>query len=166
MTKSELQTRKICWEIIKKSSSRNRRLSDVTIEYFSKDEFSLDLKDKRFITMLVQGSVRMKGRLDWEIKQVFNGDYSDLKDNIKILLRIGIYQIKYMDSVPDYAAVATTVQLAKRLHNKLGGLANAILRTIIKTNKKLNVDSKMPLDELSEYLSHPEYLLGYLKMVD
>ena len=37
-----------------------------------------------------------------------------------------------MDSVPDYAAVTTTVRLAKRIHKSLGGLSNAILRTIIK----------------------------------
>ena len=102
MDNKELKTRRIAWEIIKRASYRNRRLSDVTAEMFRKEGNLLDNKDRRFITMLVQGTVRLSGRLDWEIRQVFVGKFEDLKESLRILLRLGAYQLFYMDNVPDY----------------------------------------------------------------
>ena len=161
MSKSELKTRLGALTIINKATSRDRRLSDVTAEVFRNEANNLDDQNKRFITMLVQGTVRLSRRLDWEIKQVFIGDYNDLNENIIIILRLGVYQLHYMDSVPDYAAVTTTVNLAKRVHKNLGGLANAILRTIIKENNKLIIlDENTPIDIVSEYLSHPKWLIN------
>ena len=65
-----------------------------------------------------------------------------------------------MDSIPDYAAVTTSVQLAKKIHKKLGGLTNAILRTIIKKDNKLIINKKSSIERISDYTSHPEWLLN------
>ena len=70
-------------------------------------------------------------RLDWELCQIFVGEYNDLKENLRILLRLGAYQLLNMKSIPDYAAVSTTVQLATRIHLNLGGLTNALLWALI-----------------------------------
>jgi len=160
LSRTELRTRRIALKIINKATSRNRRLSDVTAEVFRNEAINLDDKDRRFITMLVQGTVRLSRKLDWKIKQVFIGDYNDLRENLKIILRLGVYQLDYMDSVPDYAAVTTTVNLAKIIHKNLGGLANAVLRTIIKECNKIIIDENTPLSTISEYLSHPEWLIN------
>ena len=136
LIKQEIKTRRLAWEIIKKATFRDRRLSDVTAEIFRREGDIINDQERRFVTMLVQGTVRLSGRLDWEIKQVFIGEYKDLKENLRILLRLGVFQIYYMDSVPDYAAVTTTVQLAKRIHNNLGGLTNALLRALIKLEER------------------------------
>ena len=113
MIKREIRTRRIAWEIMKKAAFRDRRLSDVTTEIYRREGDNISDQDRRFITMLVQGTVRLTGRLDWELRQVFIGDYEELKQGLRILLRLGAFQLLYMDSVPDYAAVSTTVQLAK-----------------------------------------------------
>ena len=160
MNKSELRTRRVAWEIIKRATYRNRRLSDVTAEIFRIEGNNINDQDRRFITMLSQGTVRLSGRLDWEIKQVFVGEYNDLKDNLRILLRLGVFQLHYMDSVPDYAAVTTTVELAKRIHNNLGGLTNAILRTILTQGDYAEPDENTPISTMSEYFSHPEWLMN------
>ena len=160
MSNSELKTRRIALEIIKKATLRNRRLSDVTAEVMRIKGSNLDDKNRRFITILVQGTVRLSSRLDWEIKQVFIGEYSDLKDNIKLILKLGVFQLHYLDSVPDYAAVTTTVNLAKSIHNNLGGLANAILRTIIKENNTIDLNTNTSISLMSEYLSHPKWLIN------
>ena len=159
MNNSELKTRKIAWNIIKTSIIKNYRLSDVIAEVLKKENNLLKDTEKRFITMLVKGTVRMSGRLDWEIKQVFIGEYADLKENMKILLRLGVFQLFFMDSIPNYAAVATTVQLAKKVHKNLGGLANAILRTIIKKENKFKMLDSTPISTIAEYYSHPEWLM-------
>ncbi len=160
MNKHELRARRIAWEIIKRATYRDRRLSDVTAEIFRIEGNNINDQDRRFITMLVQGTVRLSGRLDWEIRQVFVGEYEDLKESLRILLRLGVFQLHYMDSIPDYAAVTTTVQLAKRIHNNLGGLTNAILRTILKQEITVDLDEHTPISTISEYCSHPEWLMS------
>ena len=127
MIKKEIRTRRIAWEIMKKAAFRDRRLSDVTAEIYRREGDNISDQDRRFITMLVQGTVRLTGRLDWELRQVFIGDYEDLKEGLRILLRLGVFQLFYMDSVPDYAAVTTTVQLAKKIHPNLGVLSAAVI---------------------------------------
>ena len=97
MDKNILRTRRIAWEIIKRSSYRNRRLSDVTAEIFHKEGNLLNSNDRRFITMLVQGTVRLSGRLDWQLRQIYLGEFDYLKENIRILLRLGAYQILYIN---------------------------------------------------------------------
>ena len=150
MDKHKFKTRRISWEIIKMASYYNKRLSDVTADFFQKEGKLLNNQDRRFITMLVQGSVRLSGRLDWELSQVFIGKYSNLKDSVRILLRLGAYQLYYMNNVPDYAAVSTTVQLAKRIHSNLGGLVNAVLRALIAHERPDEPDKNS-----SEFLSFP-----------
>ena len=145
---------------MKKAAFRDRRLSDVTAEIFRREGDIISDKDRRFITMMVQGTVRLTGRLDWELRQVFVGDYEDLKEGLRILLRLGAFQLFYMDSVPDYAAVTTTVQLAKYIHPNLGGLTNAILRTLANIENRDVPDEHTPIANMADYLSHPEWLIS------
>ena len=160
MNKEDVKTRRLAWEIIKKATKRDRRLSDVTAEIYKREGTFINDQERRFITILVQGTVRLSGRLDWELGQVFVGEYNSLKENLRILLRLGAFQLNYMDSVPDYAAVSTTVQLAKRIHNNLGGLTNALLRALIKIEEVHVPDENSPIDIISNYLSHPEWLIN------
>ena len=160
MIKKEIRTRRVAWEIMKKAAYRDRRLSDVTAEIFRREGDNITDQDRRFITMLVQGTVRLTGRLDWELKQVFVGEYDELKDSLRILLRLGAYQLFYMNSVPNYAAVTTTVQLAKKIHPNLGGLTNAVLRTLINLEERNIPDEHTPVATLADYLSHPEWLIN------
>ena len=160
MIKKEIRTRRIAWEIMKKAAFRDRRLSDVTAEIYRREGDNISDQDRRFITMLVQGTVRLTGRLDWELRQVFVGDYEDLKEGLRILLRLGVFQLFYMDSVPDYAAVTTTVQLAKKIHPNLGGLTNAILRTLASLEDRSIPDENTPIANVANYLSHPEWLIS------
>ena len=155
--KRELRSRRHAWDIIKRATIKDRRLTDVLGERIGQGNF-MD-QEKRFITEIVQGSVRMAGRIDWELSQVFNGKMSDLKLHYLILLRIGVYQIRYMDSVPDYAAVTTTVQLAKGIHENLGGLTNALLRSLLKRDMPELPDEHSSIHYTSQYYSHPEWMI-------
>ena len=156
--KGELRSRRYAWDIIKRATLKNRRLTDVLSDRITRGKFSD--QEKRFITEIVQGSVRMAGRLDWELSHVFNGSIEDLKLNYLILLRIGLYQIRYMDGIPDYAAVTTTVQLAKQIHQNLGGLTNALLRSLLKEDIPKVPDEKTPIDYTAQYYSHPEWMIS------
>jgi 16S rRNA (cytosine967-C5)-methyltransferase len=83
--------------------------------------------------------------------------------DINNILRIGIYQIFYLDKIPDYAIVNESVNLAKKSkYNQYSNLVNAILRKIIrKPNDIYWPDiSKNPVKYLSEYYSFPEWLIN------
>jgi 16S rRNA (cytosine967-C5)-methyltransferase len=156
--KRELRTRRHAWDIIKRATFKDRRLTDVLAERIRHGNFTD--QEKRFITEIVQGTVRMAGRLDWELSQVFKGEMEDLKPHYLILLRIGVYQIRYMDSIPDYASVTTTVQLAKRIHENLGGLTNALLRSLINHEMPSEPDEHTPIENTAQFYSHPEWLMN------
>jgi len=156
--KRELRSRRHAWDIIKRATFKDRRLTDVLAERIRHGNFTD--QEKRFITEIVQGTVRMAGRLDWELSQVFKGNMDDLKAHYLILLRIGVYQLRYMDSIPDYAAVTTTVQLAKQIHTNLGGLTNALLRSLLKYEIPKPPDEHTPIDYTAQYYSHPEWLMN------
>lgn len=132
----------------------------MTAEIYRRENNNISDQDRRFITMLVQGTVRLSGRLDWELKQVFHGDYKDLKEGLQILLRLGVFQLFYMDNVPNYAAVTTTVQIAKQIHPKLGGLTNALLRSLDSIEYRSLPDKNTSIEDVASYLSHPLWLIN------
>lgn len=156
VSKKILRTRRLAWEIIFKAMDRDRRLSDVTQEKLAVTNFSD--REKRFTVELIQGTIRMQGRLDWELKQVYKNDWDELLLKIKVLLWMGAYQMKYMDGIPPYAAVSTSVTLAKRIHINTAGLVNAILRVYSSFCDEPKIE---PEDEgeWAEYMSHPEWLV-------
>ena len=156
--KRELRSRRHAWDIIKRATFKDRRLTDVLAERIRYGNFTD--QEKRFIRELVQGTVRMTGRLDWELSRVFKGSIVELKSFYLILLRIGVYQIRYMDNISDYVAVTTTVQLAKQIHEKLGGLTNALLRSLLKHEMPEAPDEHTSIDYTAQFYSHPEWLMN------
>lgn len=89
----------------------------------------LDTLDRRFVTELVYGVTRRRRTLDILIDQFSHkgGDRQPLK--LRLLLRLGLYQLRYLTQVPAAAAVNTTVDLAKQNGLKgLTGVINGILR--------------------------------------
>ena len=101
---------------------------------FSKNK---DIKqiDKAFITSLVYGIVARKYTLDYIISQNSKIKLKKISKYILIILRMGIYQLKYMDKVPESAAVNESVKLAKRYgHSASAGFVNGVLRSVIRND--------------------------------
>ncbi len=110
---------------------------------FDKIAYNLTEKDKSFLKFLIYGVVRLKKTLDSVISLLYSGKISNLKPQQKNILRIGIYQLKFMNAVPDYAAVSTSVDLAKIHNYKFSKVTNAILNSYLRNKKtiKMNLDS-------------------------
>ncbi|MCD7847643.1 MAG: 16S rRNA (cytosine(967)-C(5))-methyltransferase RsmB [Oscillospiraceae bacterium] len=119
--------------------SRNSGLSDV---------------DRRFISALYYGVIERRITLDAVIGKYSKRPIDKLSLEIREILRMGIYQLLYMDSVPDSAAVDESVKLAKRNNQSASGFVNAVLRNFIRDGKKL------PGDSLSIMYSCPEWLVN------
>ncbi len=77
------------------------------------------------------------------------------------MLRLGLYQLLMLDRVPPHAAVATSVDLAKRFAAAGTGLVNAVLRRAVRERERLTLPDPAtePLRHLAVAFSHPEWLV-------
>ncbi len=98
---------------------------------FDRATTALDPRDRRWIQELVYGLLRSRGWIDAILAPRITGGLARLDADLGDLLRLGTYQLMCMGSVPAYAAIAQTVELAKRRHG-IGAskLVNAVLRRI------------------------------------
>ncbi|MBR3920713.1 MAG: 16S rRNA (cytosine(967)-C(5))-methyltransferase RsmB, partial [Oscillospiraceae bacterium] len=102
--------------------------------------------DKKFTSRLFYGTIERKITLDYIISSYLSKPISKLDKEILMILRTGIYQLLYMPSVPDNAAVNESVKLATEFSKSSAkGMVNAILRNFIRNDKTFS----LPKDEIS-----------------
>jgi 16S rRNA (cytosine967-C5)-methyltransferase len=73
----------------------------------------LEERDRALLTELVYGVVRWQGRLDWHIDELSTTRPGKIAPAVRILLRLALYQILFLDRIPDHAAVNDAVDIAK-----------------------------------------------------
>ena len=124
------------------------------------DEANLPGADRRLCQELVYGIVRWQATLDWLIAR--KTDQRPQKPALLNLLRLGLYQIFWLDRIPGYAAVNVTVELAKqRGFGPQAGFVNALLRSYLReldATRKLLDDLKLSQPHLG--YSHPDWLVN------
>ncbi len=91
---------------------------------------SLDSRDAGLASQLVFGALRYQGQLDFLLEHFGGRAPGQLDPPLLIALRLGIFQLRYLDRVPAHAAVHETVELVKHRTRAAAGLANAILRKV------------------------------------
>lgn len=104
-----------------------------------------------FVRELVYGVLENQIYLDYILKQLIPKGLKGVKKPIKVLLRMGLYQLIFMDSVPEYAAVNETVKLARKVAPGRDGFLNGVLRGYGK--KKSQITMPDPAKNLEGYLS-------------
>jgi 16S rRNA (cytosine967-C5)-methyltransferase len=118
--------------------------------------------DKALLFEIVHGVVRWMGRLDWVLNGFYKGQFSKAIPNLKNGLRVALYQILYLDKIPDHAAVNEAVEFVKKLQGqKPADFTNAILRNIIRSKNSIRFPD--PNEDLVGYLcafySHPTWMV-------
>ncbi len=129
-----------------------------------KNQFT-DKVERAFLSRLVEGVIETKLRLDYVIDQYSKTKVKKCKPVITCLLRMGCYQILFMDSVPDSAACNECVKLAKkRGFAGLSGFVNGVLRTIAREKAEITYpdQKKEPEKYLSVLTSTPLWLVQKL----
>ena len=107
--------------------------------------------DPAFVREIVYGTLKNKYLLDCYLRPFVKKGYDKLKPEILTILRMGAYQLVFMDSVPEYAAVSETVKLAKKYMRGMDRFANGVLRSLAGSEK---IPELPPKDEdLEAYLS-------------
>jgi 16S rRNA (cytosine967-C5)-methyltransferase len=129
---------------------------------FDRRTARFDARDRRWTRELVFGSLRKRAVLDAYLQQRVKGGVGRIDADLVDLLRLGAYQLLMMGSVPPYAAIGQTVELAKRRHG-LGAskLVNAVLRRLDRDREQLSLPSSDDVVEaLSLEHSHPAWLVA------
>lgn len=129
---------------------------------FDRRTARLDARDRRWTRELVYGMLRRRARLDAHLDARVRGGTVRLDADLLDLLRLGAAQLLHMESVPAYAAIAQTVELAKRRHG-IGAskLANAVLRRLDRERDTLSLSQRDdPIDALALEGSHPRWLVA------
>lgn len=107
--------------------------------------------DAKFLRELVYGTLENRIFIDYILKKLINTKLG--KVNIKVLntLRISIYQILFMDKIPEFAVINEAVNIVKSFKlNKLSGFVNGVLRNFLRDKEKLiEIDTKNKNDFLS-----------------
>lgn len=97
-------------------------------------KYPLDDRDFRFAREMVFGTVRNYLGLSWVLDQCLDKPLEEQYDQIELIIIMGLFQIFHLERVPDHAIVDETVELVRfqKNGNKFTGLANAILRRVIR----------------------------------
>ncbi len=112
---------------------------------------NLPRRDRAFVTQLVYGTLENRITLDWRIDQFLEGE-KEIEQTVREILRMGAYQLFYLDRVPDMAAVDESVSLTRAMGlEALTGLVNGVLRNMIRG--KNDVVWPKPQDDAVKYLS-------------
>lgn len=130
---------------------------------FGRSAAGLDPRDRAFAQELLYGSVRLQGRLDHLLARRVRGGLGRLDPPVLDVLRLGAYELLYMDGVPDYAARSQAVELAAGAAGRgAGGLVNAVLRRVKEDGDGpgLFPDPELdPAGHLAAWGSHPRWMV-------
>lgn len=160
-----INTRDIVLNILMDIETNKTFSNQAISKALSKNQFE-DKRDRAFITRLAEGVMEQLISLDYIINQFSRTKVNKCKPMIRCLLRMGAYQILYMESVPDSAACNESVKLAKSHgFGSLSGFVNGVLRSIARNKDNISEPSgdKASPDYLSVKYSMPKWLVAKLK---
>lgn len=149
--------RKIALDILMKYLNDNSYLNITLNEYLKNS--TLTRNDKDLITRIVYGTVQNKIYLEYQLKPYLID--KKIKKREKVILLMSLYQLIFLDKVPQYAVIDEAVKLAKKRNLYAGKFVNAILRNFLR-NGKSSIDVKDNLEKLSIETSHPLWMVKML----
>jgi 16S rRNA (cytosine967-C5)-methyltransferase len=145
--------------LLKFEESKNRLEELINVEL---KRANINPKEKKFIYNLSSGVIRHLTLIDWKIGLLFKGNYKKSLNKFKVIIRLAIYEIDYLDFIPSFATVNEYVNLAKsKLDKRNSAVVNGILRTYLREKEKYNPEKKFKYKEtqLSVKYSFPEWII-------
>jgi 16S rRNA (cytosine967-C5)-methyltransferase len=120
-------------------------------------------RNRALLQALVYGVLRWRGRLDYVIRHLSNTRIDKLKPEVLNILRLALFQIIYLDRIPNSAAVNTAVELAKRSQAPwVVGYVNALLRRAAREHQNISLPDtkKREIAAMAVQKSFPEWIIG------
>lgn len=154
-----VNTRKLAYKILM-SLDESREVSDKVINDYLKRN-ALDKRDENLVRKIVYGCLENKLLLNYYIGKVASQPFSKLDQEIIYILQIGMYQILFLDKIPNSAAVNESVKIAKKVNFKTSGFVNGVLRSFIRQKDQLSISQEDLIEYLSVTYSYPKWLVNY-----
>ena len=139
---------------------RDRAYADLTL-HAELGRGDLPRRERALATEMSYGTLRLRGRIDAALEQVLDRPLEKAEPTVRNLLRLGAYQLLFLRSVPDAAAVDETVKLARRVGRaRAAGFVNAVLRQLARRRGNLRIPSlrEDPVSHVEQYGSVPRWL--------
>lgn len=124
--------------------------------------FSVSKRDRAFATEIVYGVLRNRGKLDWTLEQFSRVSVEKMDVKTRNILRLALYQVLFLDSVPAAVACNEAVELAKQVgHVGMARFVNGVMRALLRGLDSLEVPDfrKDPVLHISIEYSHPAWLV-------
>jgi 16S rRNA (cytosine967-C5)-methyltransferase len=118
--------------------------------------------DRAFIFEMVYGSLRWLSKMDWIMSHMMERSFASLDPRVANALRVGCYQIYYMDRVPDRAAVSETVEAIKIVGAAhASSFVNAILRRVARKGEYFEKPDKeiASAEYFAMHFAHPQWMI-------
>lgn len=141
--------------------SRSHDFADVILDVnFRKARLSH--QDRALVTEIVYGTLRWQKWLDWILQHTYHGNWLKIPAKVRLALETGLYQILFLDRIPDHAAVNESVKIVVKVKGMgWARIVNAMLREILRRSESL-VPPPMeedPVKAIAIRWSHPEWLV-------
>ncbi|MEH0021968.1 MAG: 16S rRNA (cytosine(967)-C(5))-methyltransferase RsmB [Desulfobacter sp.] len=114
---------------ILEAGQRDKTTLDQALDHAGNELDLLSRQDRNLCNAIVFGVLRHRGHLDHLIRAFSRIGIDRLNNTVKTILRMGLFQLVFLDRVPDFAAIHSSIELAKsRVNKKSSGYINAVLR--------------------------------------
>lgn len=153
-----MNAREIAYKVLL-DIEKNKNYSNMAINKHFKD-VKLSNQDRGLATEIIYGVIESKYYIDYIIDKLSKVKTNKMEIYVKTLLRMGIYQIMFLNSISDYAAVNETVNLAKKKNSKVSGFINGILRNVIRQKETIGaIKVKDDIDYLAIKYSYDKWMI-------
>lgn len=150
---------KTLYSIVKDGSYSNIKLNENFKSY------ELVQIDRAFATEILYGTIRWKMKIDYLLQKFSKTKLTKVSPWVLCCLRTAVYQIYFMDKVPDFAAVNQAVEIAKIKEKRSSSFVNGILRNILRNKEEFyNINILDKKKRMAVEFSHPQWLVE--KFVD
>ena len=156
-----VNTRRLALDVLLEVTEHGAYSNQVLRAVLEKYQY-MEKYERAFLTRLVEGTIQHMIEIDYVIDQFSKVKVKKMKPVIRNILRMGVYQIQYMDSVPDSAACNEAVKLARKSgFSTLSGFVNGVLRNIARNRDSICYpgEEKEPVSALSVRYSMPEWIV-------
>lgn len=139
----------------------NKNYSNISLNSFLRDS-KLNDSDRGFTTELVYGVLENKIYLDYIINQYSKIKVKKMAHSVKIVLRMGVYQLIFLQGSKDYASINESVKIIKKIDYKSSGFVNAVLRNIARDKEKIRVLKEDSIENISIKYSFERWIVEKL----
>jgi 16S rRNA (cytosine967-C5)-methyltransferase len=117
--------------------------------------------DRRLITRMVLGTLAWRGRLDFELAHLTGRKLDGIQPVALAIMRMGLFQLRFLDRIPQHAVVDTAVSIAKRIPEarKASGFVNAVMRRATRETAPMPVRERNEKSFLAVAYSHPRWMV-------